>query len=188
MHAARQPRSWLIFDVGQNMNALLKAIADGWSWKLGTPVALVATNRFGNAIVTNADGHFFRIVPEEWQCELLARSAEELESIRRSDDFRRDWEMTALVEKAEAALGPLVEGQTYYLVVPGILGGKYAVDNIRKILLCELLAYCGEMAQQIDDVPDGESVVIVPTEKTPNKAPEPTPGAVTPRATSGTSR
>ncbi len=146
------------------MDALLKAIADGWSWKLGTPVALVATNQFGNAIVKNADGHLFRIMPEEWQCEMLARSAEELEAKRTTTDFRRDWEMIVLVEKAEVAHGLLAEGQVYYLVVPGILGGKYAVENIRKISLRELLAYSGDMAQQIDDVPDGGSVIIAPTE------------------------
>jgi hypothetical protein len=146
------------------MNALLKAITDGWSWKLGTPVALIATNQFGNAIVRNAGGRFFRIMPEEWQCELLADSAEELEAKRQTDDFRRDWEMTVLVEKAEAAHGPLAEGQVYYLVIPGILGGKYAVENIRKISFRELLAYSGDMAQQIDDVPDGGSIIITPTE------------------------
>jgi hypothetical protein len=146
------------------MDAILKAISDGWGWKLGTPVAVVATNHFGNAIVTNTDGHFFRITPEEWRCELLARSAEELDVKRKTAEFRRDWEMTVLVEKAEAALGPLQEGEVYFLVIPGLLGGKYAVENVRKIPLPQLLAYSGDMAQQIDDVPDGGSGIITPTE------------------------
>src|SRR5687767_9233549 len=98
------------------MNPLIGAITEGWSWKLGKPVAIVATNRFGNAIVKNTDGHYFRIMPEEWRCELLARSDEELESKRREEEFVHDWEMTVLVEKAEAALGPLAEGQAYHLV------------------------------------------------------------------------
>jgi hypothetical protein len=159
------------------MDPLLKAIADKWSWKLGTPIAVVATNQFGNAIVKNADGRFFRIVPEEWQCELLASSPEELEAKRKTDEFRRDWEMTSLVAKAEAAHGPLAEGRTYHLVIPGILGGKYDVENIRTISLRELLAYSGDMAHQIADIPDGETVVIVPAEKMPNNFPQPTPAA-----------
>ena len=142
------------------MNALLEAIAEGWSWKLGEPVAIIATNRFGNAIVRNKAGHFFRIMPEEWQCELLAQSLIELEEKRSTEDFILDWEMTALVERAESALGPLAEGEVYYLVLPGLLGGTYAEENIRKIALRELLAFSGEMARQIDDVPDGGSVIL----------------------------
>src|SRR6266850_3062106 len=137
------------------MNVLLEAIAEGWSWKLGKPVAIVATNRFGNAIVQNEEGLFFRIMPEEWQCELLACCSEELEEKRKRDDFVRDWEMLALVQRAEVALGPLADGEVYYLVVPGCLGGKYAEENMQKNSLRELLAYSGEMARQIDDVPDG---------------------------------
>lgn len=143
------------------MDALLKAIADGWSWKLGVPVELVATNTFGNAIVTNSEGHYFRIMPEEWSCELIARSAPELEVKRQSAEFIHDWEMKRIVAMAERAQGPLIDGQVYCLVIPGILGGKYAEENIRKNTLLELLAYSGDMAQQIDDLPAGARVEIV---------------------------
>ena len=143
------------------MNPLLDAISEGWSWKLGRPVELIATNLFGNAIVKNAEGQFFRIMPEEWSCELIACSATELEERRRSDDFIRDWHMSRLVALAETAHGPLAEGQVYYLVTPGILGGKYVQDNIRKIGLREVLSYCGDMAHQIEGLPDGAQVKIV---------------------------
>jgi hypothetical protein len=143
------------------MSDLLQAIARGWSWKLGNPVEIVATNSFGNAIVRNEAGQYFRIMPEEWKCELLATSASGLEQKREQPGFIRDWEMLPLVARAEVAHGPLKEGQVYYLVVPGVLGGKYAEDNIRQISLVELLAYSGDMAHQIDDVPDGAQVKIV---------------------------
>jgi len=146
--------------VRHNMNELLQAVVRGWTWKIGNPVEIIATNRFGNAIIRNEAGKYFRIMPEEWQCELLASSLAELEEKRRDPDFIRDWEMSPLVVRAQAAHGPLAEGQVYYLVIPGILGGKYAEDNIRKISLVELLAYSGDMAHQIDDVPDGAHVKI----------------------------
>ncbi len=143
------------------MNPLIAAIAEGWSWKLGKPVAVVATNRFGNAIVENEDGHYFRIIPEEWQCELVARSPTELEEERKKEEFVRDWEMRAIAVRAEASQGPLAEGQVYCLVIPGLLGGKYAEDNIRKISLRELLSYSGDMAHQMEGLPDGAQVKIV---------------------------
>jgi hypothetical protein len=156
------------------MSSLIEAIADGWSWKLGEPVAVISTNRFGNAIVENADGHFFRVMPEEWQCELIASSPARWEEERKKEEFVRDWEMTAIVARAEAALGPLTDGEVYHLVIPGVLGGKYAEENIRKIRLGELLAYSGEMAKQMAYVPDGGSVIITTIEKEPNQSPEPT--------------
>ena len=67
----------------------------------------------------------------------------------------------ALVCRAEAAHGPLAEGQVYYLVIPGLLGGKYSEENIRKITLQEVLSYCGDMAQQMESVPEGTEVKIV---------------------------
>jgi len=140
------------------MSDLLQAIVQGWSWKLGNPVDIVATNAFGNAIVRNESGQYFRIMPEEWHCELLADSPAALEEKRKQPDFVRDWEMLPLVARAQAAHGPLAEGQVYYLVVPGLLGGRYAEDNIRKISLVELLVYCGDMAHQMDGVPDGAEV------------------------------
>ncbi len=143
------------------MSDLLQAIAKGWSWKLGNPVEIVATNSFGNTIVRNDAGQYFRIMPEEWQCELLASAASELEQKREQPDFIRDWEMMPLVTRAEAAHGPLTDGQVYYLVVPGVLGGQYAEENIRKISLVELFAYSGDMAHQLDGLPDGAQVKIV---------------------------
>lgn len=143
------------------MDPLLHAVAKGWGWKIGKPVEILATNLFGNAIVKNDAGRFFRIMPEEWQCELLATSVSELEEKRRSSEFLHDWMMTRVVEMAERAHGPLADGQVYYWVRPGILGGKYDAENTRKISLRELLAYSGDMAQQIADVPDGEQIRIV---------------------------
>jgi hypothetical protein len=92
---------------------------------------------------------------------LFASSAAELEKKRQEPAFIRDWEMSPLVARAAAAHGALTEGQVYYLVVPAILGGKYAEANIRKISLAELLAYSGDTAHQIDDVPDGGQVRVV---------------------------
>ncbi len=144
------------------MSTLLQAISEGWSWKIGDPVEVLATNCFGNAIVRNQEGEFFRIMPEEWQCELVARSPAELEKTRQSEDFIRDWEMTVLVDRARVAHGSLLIGECFFLVIPGILGGKYSEENIRKISVTELLSYSGKMAEQIDDIPDGESVIIAP--------------------------
>jgi hypothetical protein len=57
-------------------------------------------------------------------------------------------------------LGTLATGEAYYLVLPGVLGGKYSEENIRKITLVELLGFSGDMARQLEGVPDGSQVRI----------------------------
>jgi hypothetical protein len=67
------------------MSDLLQAIFTGWGWKIGKPVEVVATNQFGNAIVRNEGGSYFRIMPEEWQCERIAtllRNSKRKEKLR----------------------------------------------------------------------------------------------------------
>ena len=135
---------------GDSPDQLLEAVADGWGWKLGKPLQILATNRFGNAIVKNEVGQYFRIVPNESACRLIARSPDELEKLRQDEGFVRDWEMNGQVALAEAFQGPLAAGQVYCLVVPGMLGGSYTAENIRKSTFGELLAYSGEVTQQLE--------------------------------------
>ncbi len=42
--------------------------------------------------------------------------------------------------------------------------GRLPEENIRKITLRELLAFSGDMARQIDDMPDGGSVILTVAE------------------------
>jgi hypothetical protein len=76
------------------------------------------------------------------------------------EDFKLDWEMTILVEKAETALGKLDEGQCYHLVIPGILGGAYDLSNIDKISITKLLDFSGYIASKIENLPDGTKIEI----------------------------
>jgi hypothetical protein len=146
------------------MNTLLDAISDGWGWKLGRPVATHGTNAFGNAIVEDADGRFWRIIPEELDCTRIANSPRELEEVKSQPEFSEDWMMQKLVERAQASQGPLPPGRVYCLVIPGVLGGAYSESNIRTITLAELLSCSGYMARQIDGLPDGTNVELKVTE------------------------
>jgi hypothetical protein len=163
------------------MSTLLESVAKGWSWRIGNPVAIVATNRFGNAIVKTEDGLYHRIMPEDWACRAFAASDAELKVNMLDEAFRLDWEMENIVAKAEASLGPLASGRVYYLVTPSILGGSYFGTNIRTITLIELLSYSGEMARQMEGVPDGSKVKIV-VKNMPNHVPDPTLSLGTPPA------
>jgi hypothetical protein len=97
---------------------------------------------------------------QEWSCEKVARNSDEFATLSSKDEFRTDWEMSRLVQKAKQKLGPLSEGRCYCLKLPAVIGGSYDVTNLGTISLIELISFSGDMAAQIKDVPDGGQIKI----------------------------
>jgi len=118
----------------------------------------MATNAFGNLIVRAIDGAYWRICPEELSCEVVACDAAALDVPWANEDFQIDWQMMQLVNAAQVALGPVDEQRCYCLKQPAVLGGKYDAANFGTITRRELIAFTGDVAEQIKDVPDGASI------------------------------
>ena len=139
---------------------ILDTIREAWGWTGLDPADVISVNAFGNVIVRATDGTYWRICPEEWSCERVARDADEFRDLFDDPEFRVDWEMTRLVRKASRKLGPLPGGQCYCLKVPAVIGGSYDVANVGTITIDELISFAGDMAEQIKDVPDGGEITI----------------------------
>jgi hypothetical protein len=137
---------------------LISSIKRGWSWTGLDPALVVGENDFGNLIVEDAQGRYWRVCPEDLKCIVIANSRTELDALSQRQDFLHDWYMAALVEKAKGQLGPLRPGYKYCLKIPGPLGGEYGGTNLGTISLRELIEASGDMARQIDDVPEGAEV------------------------------
>ncbi len=140
--------------------SLIDIVRSAWSFNGLVPRRIVDQNAFGNLIVEDDEGRYWRICPEELECDIIASSAGELEDLRASDDFAEDWKMEELVTAAAAELGAPGEGRCYCLKVPGVLGGEYDGDNVGTIELGELLESAGNLAAQIKDLPDGANIVL----------------------------
>ena len=137
---------------------IVKLVADAWGWKGLRPKTVIDHNAFGNLIICDDDGVYWRICPEELSCSVVARTDAEYRDLRRSEDFRRDWEMPALVKAASDIFGPLPEGRCYCLKIPAVLEGAYEPANFGTISISELTSFAGDMARQINDAPNGTKV------------------------------
>jgi hypothetical protein len=137
---------------------ILDEIADAWAWKGVRPRALVMQNAFGNVIFTDEDGRYWRICPEELSCEVVASNGEEFAKLQSTDGFLEDWTMQALVERVRVTLGPPAADRCYCLKIPATLGGAYALDNVGTISRAELISFSGDIAKQIDGLPDGTPI------------------------------
>ncbi|HVE53804.1 MAG TPA: T6SS immunity protein Tdi1 domain-containing protein [Ramlibacter sp.] len=137
---------------------LLDEIAESWGWTGLQPSAVVAENAFGNLLVEDKSGRFWRMCPEDVYCERVAWDREALQALFGDQDFLEDWEMFALVESAVAKLGANAPGEKYCLLTPGALGGAYSVDNIGRAPLVELVRFSGGLGRYLRDLPDGAPV------------------------------
>jgi hypothetical protein len=118
------------------------------------PRVIVMQNAFGNVIFTDESGQYWRICPEELSCEIVATNGEEFARLETTDELLRDWNMHELVERACSTLGVPANDRCYCLKLPSPLGGAYALDNIGLIDRAELIAASGDIARQIDGLPE----------------------------------
>ncbi len=145
------------------MNVLAE-IEQAWGWIGLRPIEIVGENDFGNLIVKDVEGRYWRLCPEEPSCRIVARTRGDLDRLSTDQEFLRDWYMRPLVEQARELFGPLAEGRKYCLKIPAVLGGKYDSQNLGTIALAELVRASGHIAEQIKDLPDGAKIQLRITE------------------------
>jgi hypothetical protein len=139
---------------------LVAIVKEAWGWIGIDPLEIVGDNDFGNLMVKDKGGRYWRLCPEDLECKVVASDRAELDALSQDQEFLHDWHMTALVEQARERLGPLRPGYKYYLIVPGALGGEYGGSNLASIPLSELIAASGSIARQIAGLPDGTQVQL----------------------------
>ena len=139
---------------------MLLQINKAWGWNNIHAVEVVSINNFGNIIIKENKGAYWRICPEELSCEMIASSESELKTLFMDEDFKVDWEMYKFVQEAKKITGELDLNESYCLKLPAVIGGKYEAQNFGKINLEELIAFSGNMAYQIRDLKDGDRIEL----------------------------
>lgn len=138
--------------------SIIEAIKESWGWIGIEPEEVVGENDFGNLIIRDTRGKYWRLCPEDVYCKVIAQNRAELDELSHNQEFLADWYMTALTELARGTLGILAPGRKYHLAIPGALGGEYAISNIRTIQQIEQIRLSGYIGQQIEHLPDGAQI------------------------------
>ena len=140
--------------------SLIETLLEAWGWCGIAPSEVVGENDFGNLMIKDDSGRYWRLCPEDLYCKVVAQNRGELDALQTNQEFLRDWYATGLVDYASSKLGVLAEGRKYCLKIPSVLGGAYGEDNIGTIALEELVRASGHIAREIKDLPDGSKVKI----------------------------
>lgn len=141
-------------------NRIVDLIIKHWGWLGIVPCEVIDLNQFGNIIFVDHSDRYWRILPEELACKVIAESKDKFADLLASEEFQIDWGMEPLDQQARQKLGSLKLGYVYYLVVPSVLGGEYIASNIQMVPLEELISLSGEIAFQIHDLPDGAQIEL----------------------------
>ena len=139
---------------------MVEKINEAWGWTGIRPKEVIGENKFGNLLIRDLEGRVWRLCPEDVYCEVVASNEVEYEKLINDSDFLEDWNMENLVNVARKKLGSLSGTRKYCLKIPGILGGDYAEDNLGTAPLEEMIAFSGNIAEQIKDLPDGAQIKL----------------------------
>lgn len=140
--------------------SLVEEIRQSWGWIGLQSAEIVGDNEFGNLIVKDEDGKYWRLCPEECYCKVISANRSELDALLIDQEFLRDWYMAVLVSLAHDQCGPLTEGRKYCLKIPGVLGGAYDGDNLAIAPQIDLIRMSGDIARQIKELPDGAPIKL----------------------------
>lgn len=139
---------------------MIKIIEESWGWIGIKPEEIIGQNDFGNLIIRDVLGKYWRLCPEDLYCNVVAENQEQLDSLYKNQEFLIDWYMSSLASEAKEKYGILEEGRKYHLAVPGVLGGEYEISNICTIVQIEQIRFSGDLAYQIAELPDGAKIKL----------------------------
>ncbi|WP_229827183.1 T6SS immunity protein Tdi1 domain-containing protein [Undibacterium macrobrachii] len=139
---------------------LIQEILVAWGWIGIRPASIVGENPFGNLIIEDDLGTYWRLCPEDCYCKIVADSKEQFDQLSVDQSFLEDWYMESLVASAEEKFGPLLDGKKYHFKIPSILGGEYAQNNFTVLDQIEQIRFSGDIARQIHDLPDGAQIEL----------------------------
>ncbi|UOV05158.1 DUF1851 domain-containing protein [Pseudoxanthomonas mexicana] len=118
---------------------LVAIVEEAWGWTGLKPDRIVGDNDFGNLMIKDQSGRYWRLCPEDLYCKVIANSRAEIDQLSQDQEFLHDWHMTELAQQARERLGPLRPGFKFCLKIPGTLGGQYGGDNLATISLSGLI-------------------------------------------------
>lgn len=146
--------------LGAISKKIIEHLNKSWNWTGINAEAIILTNEFGNVIFKSNKGDYWWICPEELSCEKIASNELELQQKMNDEEFIEDWQMERLINLAKSELGELIKTEKYCLKIPAVIGGTYSRENLGKISFKELIAFSGDLAFQIKDLPDGQAIKL----------------------------
>ena len=131
-----------------------------WQWRLSEMKAVVTISRIGDIFLQGNDDAIYWLQTENGDLTKVAESLEHYQQLLCDDEIIDNWFLPLLIEQLLTAGMTLNEIEVYSYKKLPVIGGEYSVDNIEQTDMSVHFAICGQICEQIKDLPDGTKVNI----------------------------
>ena len=70
--------------------SIIEEIEESWGWVGIEPVEVVGENDFGNLMIKDVKGRYWRLCPEDVYCKIVAQNKVELDRLSTDQEFLED--------------------------------------------------------------------------------------------------
>ncbi len=129
-----------------------------WQWLLNGRFRVIAGSKFGDWFIARPDGRVELLDAMDGTLRVVAPSYQEFQRLLNTQAKQEEWLLSLLVlslHEAGVVPGP---GQCYSFRIPPALGGKATSDNVEVMDLLVWVSICGQLHQQIRDLPPGTKI------------------------------
>lgn len=147
---------YLIDQDGKDWAALLEP----WYWMLPDSFNIWMVNKIGDLILVLEDDQIYFLDIATGKLELIAEGQDDFVTKVNQDDNADHWLGIALVDECEAAGMTLAESQCFGYRLAPVLGGEFTVSNLEPTDLLVHYSIHGQIHEQIQGLPEGETVNI----------------------------
>ncbi len=138
----------------------LKDICSCWQWILQDMKGVVLISKMGDMFLIGIDGFIYWLQTDSGDLSKIADTLEHFESMLQNEQNIDNWFLPLIIEKLVGAGKSLQKNQVYSYKVMPIIGGEYSIENIEPVDISVHFAFSGQIAQQIQNLPDGTKVKI----------------------------
>jgi len=129
-----------------------------WRWLVGDAVNLVLVSALGDLFLKDAQGHILWLDTGSARLTRIAESADQFKQLMQQTEHAEEWFAPQLIgDLIESGMRP-APGQCYSYKVPPMLSGKFELDNFEPTDLLVHCSMCGQIAQQIQNLPVGTKI------------------------------
>ena len=143
--------------------SLVGVFNESWSWTGFTASRVRAHSPMGHLILSDAEENFAYLDTDGLSLIPLG-SREEAEAHLAHEEAQDLWWGGELIASARERLGEAPQGSVYSLKPIALLNGDYSPGNVWIISLEELIAFTGDAARQLKDLPEGAQYAIKVTD------------------------
>ncbi len=143
--------------------SLIETINANWGWTGVVAERVRAQSPMGHLLISDAQDCFYYLDPDGMAVVALG-SRDQAQAHLDDPEANQLWWGGELVVSARDLLGEPPEGSVFALKPHAMLEGQYAPENMCIMPLEELIAFSGDVARQIKDLPDGSKFRIEVTD------------------------